>query len=127
MRNASLWLFLIPLILACSLVPTPVPSDNGIEGQALMGPMCPVLREGQECPDQPYQATIVVRDSSGGLVVRFETDADGRFRLPLAPGEYLLQPEPPEGMPFPFADEMPVSVQPGAFTRIMVLYDSGIR
>ena len=118
---------LILLTLACGLFAAPVPTDSGITGKALVGPMCPVVREGEECPDQPYEATITVNDLQGRKIVQFQTDEQGNFNVPLAPGEYILHPEPPEGMPLPFADEQRFSVIPGEYTRLIVLYDSGIR
>jgi len=120
----------IPLLLlfltGCStFMPTPAVTDSGIEGQVLIGPMCPVVQEGQECPDQPYQADLTVTSPAGRVIVRFRTEEDGRFRVPLAPGDYILQPESPNVMPF--ASEQPFTVLPGQFTQIVVSYDSGIR
>ena len=118
---------IVLLTLACGLFATPTPTDSGITGKALVGPMCPVIREGEECPDQPYQATITVNSLEGRKIVQFQTDENGNFHISLAPGEYILHPETPQGKPFPFADEQRFTVLPGEFTRIMVLYDSGIR
>jgi hypothetical protein len=118
---------IVLISLACGLFATPTPTDSGITGKALVGPMCPVMREGEECPDQPYQATITVNSIEGRKIVQFQTDEQGNFNVPLAPGEYILYPETPEGVPFPFADEQRFVVLPGEFTRIIVLYDSGIR
>jgi hypothetical protein len=118
---------IVLISLACGLFATPTPTDNGITGKALVGPMCPVMREGEECPDQPYQATITVNSIEGRKIVQFQTDEQGNFNVPLAPGEYILHPETPEGAPFPFADDQSFVVLPGEFTRIIVLYDSGIR
>jgi len=115
------------LTLACGLFSTPVPVDSGIAGKVLVGPMCPVIFEGQECPDQPYQATITVNSPEGRKIVQFQTDADGNFTIPLAPGEYILIPETPEGKPYPFADQQSFVVLTGEYTRLIVLYDSGIR
>jgi hypothetical protein len=115
------------LLAACSALGTPTPTDSGIQGQALLGPLCPVVREGQDCPDRPYQAAMTVLDEKGKAVLRFETSEDGTFRVPLAPGEYILRPESPENMPYPFAGEQAFSVLPGEFTPIIVSYDSGIR
>jgi hypothetical protein len=128
MRIRTLRLLLIPILLsACSALSIPTPTDSGVSGQALMGPMCPVMFEGQDCPDRPFQATLTVLDRSGKQLVQFQTDEDGAFRVPLAPGEYILQPETPEGMPYPFGDRQDFSVLPGQFTSIIVSYDSGIR
>ena len=123
-------ILLIPFVVfmvACGLFAKPIFSDSGIAGKALIGPMCPVMIEGQECPDQPYQATMMVRSPEGRKIVQFQTDAQGNFHVPLAPGEYILHPESPEGVPFPFAGDQPFVVLLGEFTRIIVLYDSGIR
>jgi hypothetical protein len=121
---ALVWLF---VFLAACAPQTPVMLDSGIEGQVLIGPICPVVREGMDCADKPYQATITVRTSSGKDVTRFQTAADGKFRLPLAPGEYILHPETPQGKPLPRAAEQPFTVQAGIFANLTVNYDSGIR
>jgi len=121
---------LLPVILvlaACGLLATPTPSDSGIIGQALVGPICPVVVEGQECADQPYQATITVNNLDGRKVIQFQTDEDGNFKVPLSPGEYILHPETPPDTPLPRAAEQQFTVLPGEYTRLVVLYDSGIR
>jgi hypothetical protein len=121
---------LVPLILllaACSALGTPTPAEGGISGLVMLGPTCPVVREGVDCPLKPYQATMSVLNDRGKVVLQFETDEQGEFRVALAPGEYTLRPESPEGLPYPFADQIDFTVAPGAFTRLSVIYDSGIR
>jgi hypothetical protein len=118
---------IVLLILACGLFVTPTPTDSGITGKVLLGPVCPVMIEGQECPDQPYQATLTVNSLEGRKIVQFQTDEEGNFNVPLAPGEYILHPETPEDAPLPFAEEQRFTVRPGEFTRLLVQYDSGIR
>jgi len=116
---------LILFLVACS---PQIPVNTGIEGQVLIGPTCPVVQQGNECPDKPYQATLTVLDSSGTReIARFQTDTEGRFRLPIAPGNYILRPETPENMPLPIAPEQNFTVTDGQFTQISVTYDSGIR
>jgi hypothetical protein len=127
MRKKILLAPIVLLTLACSLFGTPAPTDSGIAGKVLVGPMCPVMIEGQECPDQPYQATLTVNSLEGRKIVQFQTDEEGNFNIPLAPGEYILHPETPPGKPYPFADEQRFTVLPGEFTRLLVQYDSGIR
>ena len=112
------------MLTACTSI-NPTPTDSGVEGQALIGPMCPVVQEGQECPDQPYQATLTVNSPNGGKIVQVQTDEEGKFKIPLAPGEYTLHPESPNVMPF--ASEQSFVVETGKFTQIIVNYDSGIR
>ena len=92
-----------------------------------IGPMCPVVQEGVECPDQPYQAVLTVLSLNGREVKHFETDEEGRFRVALPPGEYILHPETPKDMPLPFAGEQPFSVSTGEYTILKITYDSGIR
>ena len=118
---------IILLTLACGLLAMPTPTDSGITGKATVGPMCPVQIEGQECPDQPYQATITVNSLDGRKIIQFQTDKQGNFNIPLSPGEYILHPETPPGQPLPFAKEQRFTVLPGEFTRLLVQYDSGIR
>ena len=105
--------------------PSDTETDSGIEGQVLIGPMCPVMREDQPCPDQPYQAVITILAENGTEIGRVQSDALGHFRVDLAPGTYTLRPEPGEGIAW--ADEQNVSVGEGQFTQVIVSYDSGIR
>lgn len=118
-------LILFALFLAACTSIDPTPADSGIEGQVFVGPMCPVVQEGQECPDQPYQATLTVNSQKGERIVQVQTEADGTFKIPLPPGEYVLHPESPNVMPF--AAEQPFVVEEGSYTELIVNYDSGIR
>lgn len=116
-------------LAACAplTTPTPTPSDSGVEGQVFIGPTCPVVRVDQPCPDRPYQTVLAVYSLNGRKVTEFQTDEEGRFRVALAPGEYILRPEHPGGMRPPFAAEQTFTVLPGQFTHLSVTYDSGIR
>jgi hypothetical protein len=114
---------LILLLATCSIQPTA--GTNGIEGKVLIGPMCPVVQQGQECPDQPYQATITINDPDNRMVAQVKTDAEGRFKIPLEPGHYILHPESPNVMPY--AGEQTFVVEADQFTQVIVHYDSGIR
>lgn len=122
--NIKFVLGVMILILAtCSAKPQT--TDSGIEGQVFIGPICPVVQVGQECPDQPYQAVLTVNSPEGERIVQVQTDEEGRFKIPLQPGEYVLHPESPNVMPF--AGEQTVVVGEGAYTQVIVNYDSGIR
>lgn len=123
------WFFVLFIlsVTACSVISTPTPIDSGVEGQALLGPICPVVREGEECPDQPYQAMITIRNPEGKKIAQVQTDEQGYFRIPLMPGEYVLYPESPEDSPFPYGKEQTFVVHPDQFTTIIVQYDTGIR
>ena len=103
------------------------PLTSGIEGLVTIGPMCPVEQIDTPCPDQPYQATLVVTDLQGDEVARTESGEDGRYRFELAPGTYTLVPWSPSQGGMPSAPERQVEVREGLFTTADVQYDSGIR
>ena len=127
MNKKTLLVSIILLTTACNHLITPTPVDSGISGKVTIGPMCPVMIQGQDCPDQPYQATITVNSPDGRKITQFQTDEQGNFKVPLTPGDYILHPEPPQGAPLPFAAEQQFTVKPGEFTHLTVTYDSGIR
>jgi len=113
------------LVLATCSIYSPTPRGSGIEGQVLVGPMCPVVEQGQECPDQPYQATLTVTSPGGVQIVQVQSDAQGRFSAPLVPGQYILHPESPDGIAF--AGDQTFVVETGRYTQLTVNYDNGIR
>ncbi|MCI0521373.1 MAG: carboxypeptidase-like regulatory domain-containing protein [Chloroflexi bacterium] len=100
--------------------------ESGVEGMVTLGPACPgPVRVDSPCPDEPYQATMSVLDAQEKLVLQFQSDAEGKYRQPLPPGLYTLHPESPDALPY--AEDVPVLVQAGQFTRVDIHYDSGIR
>ncbi len=133
MKTRNLVTFILPafavLLAACYTVTEVVPLTSGIEGQVLLGPMCPVVREGTPCPDQPFQATVVIWDANRTKMLgRFISDDQGHFRVPFPPGDYLLEPEPPDpDKPFPTASPIEVNVTADAWTNVTIQYDTGIR
>jgi len=108
------------------LNPSPTPS-SGIVGTVTEGPMCPgpVQVGNNTCPDQPYQTTIKVLNSNNDQVAQFQTDANGNFMVPLAPGTYILHPE--AGNPLPQAADQTVTVTAGQYTQVTIQYDTGMR
>jgi hypothetical protein len=98
---------------------------SGIRGRALAGPQCPVAVQGSPCPDLPWEGTIVATDASSGDEFTAETGPDGAFRLPLAPGTYVLTIR--AGSSPPFAKPQTVEVGSGAFVDVVISVDTGIR
>jgi hypothetical protein len=123
--NIKFLIGVLILVLATCSIYSPTPRGSGIEGQVLLGPICPVVQQGQQCPDQPYQATLTVNSAGGVQITQFQTDEEGRFNVPLVPGEYILHPESPNGLPL--AGDQSFIVETGRYTQITVHYDSGIR
>ena len=121
-------LMAVALVSACTLQAIPPDLDSGIEGTMLAGPQCPVVGPGTTgCEDKPYQGTVIVKTANGLLeVTRFTADAEGHFRVPLYPGTYVLEPIPGTNG-FPHAAEQAIEVKEGAFTRVDISFDTGIR
>jgi hypothetical protein len=125
------WLISSVLVLILSAC-NPVMDDgypflnSGLEGLVTVGPQCPVVREGESCPDLPYAATLELRQA-GKLIVQFDSDAQGKFRVAVPPGSYFLEPQAPGGRALPAAEPQAVTVLEGKFSSVVVLYDSGIR
>jgi len=121
---------LIPLALVIALLAACAPSqaseiDGGVAGRVTIGPMCPVVRLDQPCPDQSYQATLTVLNPAGKKIAQIRTDVNGLYRLALLPGDYSMHPESPNGMPN--AQDQPFTVIASQFTKLDIVYDSGIR
>ncbi len=112
------------MLAACGSAP---PADTGVEGVVTIGPTCPVVQVGQDCPDQPYAADLTVANPHGKIIARATADADGRFRIALAPGDYVLEAKAANDSPFPAAATFPFAVQEGIWTHLDLTLDSGIR
>ncbi len=103
-------------------------SECGIEGEAVIGPVRPVIRLSNPTPNTaPYQTTLVVVTAKEGREVRrFETGSDGKFRVKLPPGEYIIKPVA-QGKIGGRAGEEQVVVSAGKFTHVRITFDSGMR
>jgi hypothetical protein len=58
-------------------------------------------------------------------VNQIQTDINGYFKIQLAPGTYLLHPE--SGKPLPQASDQIVKVNPGQYTAVTIVDDTGLR
>jgi hypothetical protein len=125
-RCLVLALALLTAVAACG-ADAKTPADSGIKGRVFIGPLCPVVQEGVPCPDAPYDASIRVRRASGNVVATVRSGKDGRFRINLGPGRYVLEPLSRGGGAPPSAAPVAVRVRAHAFTRVKITYDSGIR
>ncbi len=126
MRLKLLFMMFTMLVAACVPMPAPAATDSGIYGQVTVGPTCPVQQVNNPCPDKPYQATLTVLTTTDhSKVIQFQTDANGNFRVALAPGEYILHPESPNFLPR--GRDQNFTVSPHEFVQVNVSYDSGIR
>ena len=110
--------------------PAPVAAGRtGIGGTATAGPVCPVetVPPDPGCAPRPVPAAVVVvRDGAGSEVARVVTDADGSFFVELPAGQYLVEPQPVEGL-LGTAGSQTVTVVDGSSAAIQLDYDTGIR
>ncbi|WP_027892096.1 prealbumin-like fold domain-containing protein [Calidithermus chliarophilus] len=131
------------MLLLCLLLPACVPQAQnpevqavrperavgvvgGIEGQVWVGPVCPVAQaENPNCTNRPLQATIEVH-AGDEVLARFSSDEDGRFKIVLEPGTYTLVPQR-KALARPAEAQIPVNVEAGRFTKVVIVYDSGMR
>ena len=115
-----------------NVVPTPSPTPgvatSGIEGKITIGPTCPVERVPPDpnCADKPYQATVIVKTADEQKEISsFSSDKDGKFKVKLAPGTYVLVPV--RNNTYPQASSQKVIVESNKFTQVNISFDSGIR
>ena len=127
-RPLLLHLFAVVEVVSLLLVAgcgAKVVTDSGVRGQVRIGPLAPVEQPGVS-NDAPYAATLrVERASDLKVIAETKADANGSFRVALAPGDYVLQPL--GGAPLPTAPTQEFMVSAGRFTTVRVDYDSGIR
>jgi hypothetical protein len=103
---------------------TKTESRAGIEGRVLLGPTCPVQRVGRSCV-RGYQATIAIFRTTGHRRVgTIRSGPDGRFRVRARPGRYTLE-ATRRGLPR--LSPRRVTVRPGHFTYVTLMFDTGIR
>lgn len=106
---------------------SPTAPSSGIEGRTVAGPTCPVERAESPCPPKVVPgATVVAIDRATGRSWRAASDAEGTFRLALAPGTYLVHGEWTSA-PSKVTQPLTVQVRPGEFTPVVVGFDTGIR
>jgi hypothetical protein len=94
---------------------------SGLIGVVTRGPVTPVCRAGEPC-SKPYpHATLVF--SRPGVTRRVVTDANGAYRIALAPGRYDVRVVRAQ-----FGWKPTSAVVPrGRYARLNVFVDTGIR
>jgi hypothetical protein len=89
---------------------------------------CPNVRDASPCPDKPLAAIITVLAGDGKTTVTTaRTSDDGRFRIPLPPGTYVVRPANTTNSVVPVAPEAHVTVADSRFTDLTIHFDSGVR
>jgi hypothetical protein len=101
------------------------PTDTGLAGTVLRGPVTPVCRVDQPC-DEPFSATFTVRQD-GRTVTTFHSDTKGHFEFRIAPGQYLVVPAPDAPIISPAMQVKQVEVASSGLTAVVLQFDTGIR
>lgn len=104
--------------------------QSGIAGRVRLGPQCPVETQSEPCPDEPAGgATVTVAEqlpgdayAGGEVVARATTDADGAYRVAVAPGNYVVTAD--AGMS---CELMDAQVTAGVYSKVDIPCDTGIR
>ena len=117
---------LLAVLLGATLAAgcAPAGSSSGITGTVLAGPACPgPARVGSPCPDRPAAVQLVFL-KNGTQVGTATSASDGRFRVDLAAGRYVIR---GAGGGLPAVREMTVDVSPDRYVDVTLSADTGIR
>lgn len=100
---------------------------SGIEGQVLLGPMSAVVSSEKSVPDKPYKADLKILSPEREEITQIKTDAEGKFKIVLEPGVYIISPVSRNPLRPPYPEEQTVTVKADQFTKVTVHFDTGIR
>ena len=119
----------------CAGCGTPPPATvdeapSAVTGEVLLEPQCPVETVGEPCDPAPAAGvTVTISEqlpgeayAAGPTVAEGVTDSSGRFRIAVAPGDYVVTAD--AGMS---CELMDVRVVAGEETTMDVACDTGIR
>jgi hypothetical protein len=103
---------------------------SGIAGRIVAGPTCPVemVPPQPACAPRPLAASLRVRRTGSSRSRLVKSGSDGRFRILLEPGTYVVRAlsEGRSSFPRPPAPQR-VVVHAGRLSHITIMYDTGIR
>jgi hypothetical protein len=129
MLRAKLALFLALLLMNGSLASGESDSgrSTGVEGVVMVSPIRPgPIKKGSDVPTRgPLPNAVFSVANEKGTVTSFTTDGEGRFRLSLSPGHYVVSlaeyrfPRP--------CGPFEIDVESGKMTKVEWSCDSGMR
>jgi hypothetical protein len=128
-RRRPLWPAMLLLVMSASCTPAgTTAARSGIKGTTMVDAGCPPAHGATPCPDRPLPARLTVaRADSKQTVASARSNADGRFRIALPPGRYVIHATNLRGDVAPTAAPQTCLVHEHAFTTVTVHFDSGIR
>ena len=114
----------IVLGVSSSASGAPAVEQNGIRGIVIRTPTKPVCEEGVSC-SAPAAGVVLVFRRGARDVARTKTRLNGSFRVALSPGTYVVRTL--RKLPFGSPQPRKVRVDPGRFTVVTLVTDTGIR
>jgi hypothetical protein len=131
-RKRGPWVLAVAgLCLAAGPLATGQPAQSGIAGRVVDGPTCPVEQTppASRCGPRPLAAPLRIRREHGPAhAFLVNSSRDGRFRVVLEPGHYVITPRAQSGSPLPRPPApVEVIVRLHRFSHVMIEYDTGIR
>jgi hypothetical protein len=127
MRNKIYRIALAALLIApMAFSQTPTPGSSGIEGVIMVSPSRPgPIRKDRPSSPAPAGNLAFVVKNGDARVASFTTDAEGRFRVLLPPGHYIVLREDPGARIGHWRFE--VDVAQGTIAKVNWVGDSGMR
>ena len=129
MAPGNFALFLVLLIMSAhiSFSATDPERSTGIEGTVAVSPIRPgPIRKGSEIPNAaPLPNAVFSVATDKGAVTSFTTDGEGRFRLSLSPGHYVVL-LAENRFPRP-CGPFEIDVESGKMTKVEWRCDSGMQ
>jgi len=124
LRYGSLLALTSVVMLTSGCSASAASSGSGITGRVVVAPTCPAERAGHIC-QRGFRATVVIlRAKHHRRVTTFRSEADGRFRVRLPPGRYVMQ---GTRAGIPRLAPTIVTVHRRRFTAVTLAFDTGIR
>jgi hypothetical protein len=124
MRKGSLFTLALLCWTAGCGAPT-APSDTGLVGSVVRGPIQPVCQVDVSC-DAPFSASFTVQQGDR-VVATFRSDFQGHFEVRLAGGMYVVVPGADAPIISPRAQVKEVAVGSNGVTSVLLHFDTGIR
>jgi|GEM_PF-6697959 len=97
---------------------------QGISGQLVLQPTCPVETPGQSCAKPYPYGQIIIENKQTGVSINITADSNGNFKVDLTVGEYMVS-GASNGLPR--LQPQTITVSPGMYAMATFFFDTGIR
>ena len=127
MLRGNVFLALLFMTATLSSGQSEAAGGTGIEGVVMVSPIRPgPIRKGSESPNvAPLPSAVFSVANEKGTVTSFTTDGEGRFRVSLSPGHYVVS-LAENRFPRP-CGPFEIDIESGKMTKVEWHCDSGMR